>query len=119
MSSVLELVQYYINTALALGVVQGEVAGVTFNPNNVATRGEQFQILYNLIKVKLAKPSAVSTTVKTAADFADGAEVPTWFEVAVAELLKTGIIEGNADGTLAIKKGLTVAEAATLLDRIS
>jgi hypothetical protein len=107
----------YLNTAKALGIVQGtNDAGTLFEPNRAATRGEQFRIMYNLITAKLVTPQA-SGGAKTLADFEDGASVPEWLKPALSALLKSGVVRGDGRNLL-VNDAFTLGQAASVIERM-
>jgi hypothetical protein len=110
----------YLNTAKELGVVVGtsnDTANPTFEPKRAATRGEQFQILYNLINAKLI---TLPTTETGAAitDFADAESVPEWLQPALSRLLSQGVIMGDGVN-LGVKDAFTLGASAAVIERIA
>ena len=57
-----------------------------------------------------ADPAALSK-------FIDAAGIPDWSKDAVAEIAAEGIIQGTPDGSFALQKLATRAEAATMLEK--
>ncbi|MDR2771141.1 MAG: S-layer homology domain-containing protein [Clostridiales Family XIII bacterium] len=108
----------YLRTAKQLGVIDGvNSAHTLFEPYRVTTRGEQFQVIMNLIDAGLTTAARSDATNKTLDDFADAADVPNWLKPAITELIRLGVIKG--DGTsLMVKKDFTVGETATLYERL-
>ncbi|MDR1065233.1 MAG: YDG domain-containing protein [Oscillospiraceae bacterium] len=109
----------YLNMAKELGVVGGtssDAANPMFEPKREATRGEQFQTLYNLINAKLV---TLPTTETGAAidDFADAASVPEWLRPALSRLLAQGIVMGDG-ANLGIKDVFTLGATAEVLGRL-
>ncbi|MDR2357401.1 MAG: S-layer homology domain-containing protein [Oscillospiraceae bacterium] len=106
----------YIRTARELGVVNG-VGGGRFYPDVTAKRGEQFQIVYNLIKANISTVSSKSTDRKIE-DFQDADAVPGWLKPALSELLRLGVIQG--DGTnLRVKDDFTVGEFCVVIQKMA
>jgi hypothetical protein len=109
----------YLRTAKELGVVSGvDAAHTIFQPDKVATRGEQFQVVYNLIKAGLTNARQKDTG--RGLSFASDADaIPGWLRPAVAELLKLGVVEGDDARRLNAANDFTVGETAAVLDRLS
>jgi hypothetical protein len=106
----------YIQTARELGIVSG-VGNNKFDPESTAQRGEQFQIVYNLIQTKLSTVKNQNTS-KTIADFNDADAVPEWLKPALSELLTLGVVQG--DGTnLKVKDNFTVGEICVVLQKMA
>jgi hypothetical protein len=109
----------YIHTAKELGVVHGDNAEMTvFAPYRVATRGEQFQIMYNLIKAGLSNAPA-NDTGRDLSFAADADAVAPWLKPAVTELLKLGVIEGDDNRRLQPDKDFTAGETAAVLEKLT
>lgn len=107
----------YLRTARELGVISG-VGGNRFEPHRAATRGEQFQVIYNLVGKDLARLDETAASGKKIADFADAADVPVWLTIALSSLLDRGIIVGDG-ANLNVKKDFTLGEVAVLMKRLS
>ncbi|AZN39947.1 S-layer homology domain-containing protein [Paenibacillus albus] len=106
----------YIRTAKELGIITG-VGNNHFDPNHTSKRGEQFQIVYNLIKAKISTVDSKNTN-KNISDYKDAASVPNWLKPALSELLKLGVIQG--DGTnLKVKDNFTIAEFCVVLKKMA
>ncbi|GHU36677.1 hypothetical protein FACS1894105_07440 [Clostridia bacterium] len=107
--------QAYLWTARELAVING-VGGDIFDPDSPALREHFFQIVSNIYRVNLAAlPEA--TVSKTAADFADGADVPKWALPAVNKLISRGIIRGDGS-KLQIGEAFNNAATAEVLMRL-
>ncbi|MDR1329796.1 MAG: S-layer homology domain-containing protein, partial [Oscillospiraceae bacterium] len=107
----------YLNTAKAMGIVSGvNEARTLFEPNRAATRGEQFQIMYNLMTAKLVTLETGNSS-KTLADFADGESVPEWLRPALSALLKSGVVRGDGRNLL-INGAFTLGQAASVIERM-
>ncbi len=107
----------YLRTARELGVIAG-VENNKFEPERAATRGEEFQVIYNLINSGLISLDTVATNGKKIDDFGDAADIPTWLKPALAYLLEMGIIVG--DGlNLNVNDDFTLGETAVLVMRLS
>jgi hypothetical protein len=110
----------YINTAKQLGIVSGvDAARTRFNSTGTAKRVEFFQIIYNMMDKGLVKTPDVDTGL-TVGDFSDGAKIAKWAIPATNELVKRGLIVGDAKGGGALDVGgeFTVGTLAVILDRI-
>ncbi len=110
----------YINTAKQLGIVAGtDSAGLLFEPDRIASRAEQFQIIYNLINSKLIDGTKLATASnKKIAEFADADDVANWLQPALAYLLDKGIVVGDGS-RLMLNEPLTLGQLAALLMRLA
>jgi hypothetical protein len=106
----------YIRTARQLGIVSG-IGGNKFDPDRISKRGEQFQIVYNLIQAKISTVVSQNTNRKIS-DFRDADTVPEWLRPALSELLKLGVVQG--DGTnLNVKDDFTIGQISVVLQRMA
>ncbi|MDR1531354.1 MAG: cadherin-like beta sandwich domain-containing protein, partial [Clostridiales bacterium] len=109
----------YIRTAKELGIVSGmNPARTIYEPDRVTTRGEQFQILYNLIQAGLTTTPKVDTG-RDLSFAADADTIPEWLKPAATRLLKLGVIEGDEARRLNINEKFTVGTTAVILEKIS
>ena len=81
-------------------------------PGKEITRQEMFTLLYNALKVIGQLPPGNSG--KTLSDFTDAGQIDSWAKEALALLVKTGTISGNA-GKLTPTSTATRAEMAQVL----
>ncbi|MDR2751565.1 MAG: hypothetical protein LBC41_12980, partial [Clostridiales bacterium] len=84
-----------------------------FDPNSASNRGEQFQIVYNLIKANYSRASNQNTNKKIS-DFKDANAVPQWLNPALTELLKLGVVQGDGSN-LNVSDKFTVGEICVVL----
>ncbi len=98
--------------AAANGVVNG-YSDTKFAPNEEITREQLAAILYRYTQFKGLDVSAKGDL----SGFADGAAVSGWAQEAVQWAVGAGLLNGNADGTLAPAAGATRAEVAMILMR--
>jgi len=109
----------YLRTAKELGIIQGVSAEKNiFEPGRASTRGEQFQIILNLINAGYIKIDSSDTVPLNLEDFDDASSVPNWLKPTMRTLLKLGAVKGGAN-KLRTTDALTVAEAATLFERLA
>ncbi|MDR1641517.1 MAG: S-layer homology domain-containing protein [Clostridiales bacterium] len=106
----------YILTARQLGIVSG-VGNNLFDPNSTSKRGEQFQIVYNLIQADLTSVVSQNTNRKIS-DFKDSASVPQWLNPALTELLRLGVVQG--DGTnLNVGDNFSIGQISVVLQKMA
>jgi hypothetical protein len=106
----------YILTARQLGIVAG-IGNNLFAPDSTSKRGEQFQIVYNLIQANLTSVEGQGTNRKLS-DFRDGASVPQWLRPALTELVRLGIVEG--DGTnLNVEDNFSIGQISVVLQKMA
>ncbi len=98
--------------AAANGVVNG-YSDTKFAPNEEITREQLAAILYRYAQFKGLDVSAKGDL----SGFADGAAVSGWAQEAMQWAVGAGLLNGNADGTLAPAAGATRAEVAMILMR--
>ncbi len=98
--------------AAANGVVNG-YSDTKFAPNEEITREQLAAILYRYAQFKGLDVSAKGDL----SGFADGAAVSGWAQEAMQWAVGAGLLNGNADGTLASAAGATRAEVAMILMR--
>ena len=98
--------------AAANGVVNG-YRDTKFAPNEEITREQLAAILYRYAQFKGLDVSAKGDL----SGFADGAAVSGWAQEAMQWAVGAGLLNGNADGTLAPAAGATRAEVAMILMR--
>lgn len=99
--------------AIKIGVKQGYISGTSnthFSPKQTLTR-EQAAVI-------LSKVSKLSPNEAALESFKDKAQVSSWARGAVGACVEAGIIKGNTDGSFAPKKGLTRAEAVSMIERL-
>ncbi len=84
-----------------------------FAPNEEITREQLAAILYRYAQFKGLDVSAKGDLI----GFADGAAVSGWAQEAMQWAVGAGLLNGNADGTLAPTAGATRAEVAMILMR--
>ncbi|MBQ7499316.1 MAG: S-layer homology domain-containing protein, partial [Clostridia bacterium] len=99
-----------VNWASRIGMTSGKSES-SFAPNDLVTRQEIAVMLY-----KYAKSSGYDTSA--AADltaFPDNDKIASWANEAMAWAVASGMISGNADGTLDPAGTATRAQAATMI----
>lgn len=100
---------YYkeLSKAVAMGVLQGDGAGM--RPNDNITRQEAFAVVSRLLLLKEGKSESLKS-------FDDNAQVAQWAEGSVAALVEKELVQGNGN-KLAPTAEITRAEFATIFDR--
>ena len=101
----------YLAAAKRLGISEG-VGNNMFAPDNKATRQEMFTLLYNALKAIGRLPNGDSG--KSLSDFSDAGQIESWAKDAMALLVQTGTIGGNA-GKLFPAATVSRAEMAQVL----
>ncbi|MFS0872448.1 S-layer homology domain-containing protein, partial [Paenibacillus xylanilyticus] len=98
--------QSAVARAVQAGFIQGD-AGGAFRPNDAVTRAEMAVMVANALQLK-----AESGTSST---FGDDEQIPAWAKAAVAEMQKSGLLNGKGLNTFAPRDNTTRAEAVKLL----
>ena len=99
-----------VKIAASNGIVSGYNDG-TFKGNNLISRQELSQMIYNAIKVSGKKLQAT----KPQSNFTDKKDIATYANEAVYALNKSEIINGYPDGTIKPKNNATRAEVAKMI----
>lgn len=102
----------YIQSAFENGLVPAEMLGENdvFSPNSPITREETAAILALALK---------ATEDEAAVEkYEDLAEISSAYRGKVGMVLKSGIMTGQSQASFVPKKGLTRAEAATVIERL-
>ncbi len=102
-----------IQTAYDIGLIDPLMTiGGTFKPNQPITREEAASVLVKIAAMRTEKPEAAVDA------FADDSSVTAWAKDAVYDAAAYGLIKGYPDGTFGPQKGITRAEAATMIFRV-
>ncbi|GEM_PF-2457388 len=101
----------YLAAAKRLGISAG-VGSNMYAPDKKITRQEMFTLLYNALKVSGRLPQG--NPGKTLDQFTDAGQIDAWAKDAMALLVKTGTVSGNA-GKLTPTGTTTRAEMAQVL----
>ncbi|MCQ2456839.1 MAG: S-layer homology domain-containing protein, partial [Clostridia bacterium] len=105
----------YVGWAVENDIVGGYEDG-TFKPNNPIRRQE----VAALISRYMAYRGVIFDWNRDVpSDFADADKIPSWAAYNIEELVKSGIVLGDAQGNFNPKKNITRAEAATILMRLN
>ncbi len=104
----------YLAAAKRLGLADG-VGNNRYAPEREITRQEMFTLLYNILTNINRLPQGDSS--KTISDFSDAGQIASWATDAVALLIETGIVEGNA-GKLYPTDSAKRAEMAQMLYKL-
>ncbi|MFD2408997.1 InlB B-repeat-containing protein [Paenibacillus rhizoplanae] len=94
-----------INQAVSSGIVTG-YQDSTFKPDKTVTRAEFAVMLMNALKTQGAG---------AALTFTDTAKIGSWAQIAVAQAVQAGIINGYEDGTFRPAGEITRAEMAVII----
>ncbi len=111
---------YRVSVAIAteFNIVSGYDDG-NFRGDQQITREQGMAMIaraYNLINPQAAL--SVDQINSQLAQYKDGAKVSAWAEANVAQLLATGIVQGNAPALLSPQANMTRAEVAALIARL-
>lgn len=102
-----------VQTASDIGLIDPLMTvGGTFKPNQPITREEAATVLYKVAEMRADKPD---TEVDA---FADDASVTAWAKDSVYAAAAYGLIKGYPDGSFGPLKGITRAEAASMIFRV-
>ena len=107
----------YIATAKTNGLLNGLPTDDGFKPEQPVTREEMCLFTYNAIKQIGRNDEWLSDMPDDFAKFEDAAEISDWATDAVKYLIKTGIIKGMTETTVAPKGNATRAQGAVILKR--
>ena len=102
-----------IQTATDIGLIDPLMTvGGTFKPNQPITREEAASVLVKIAAMRAEKPDT------QVASFADDGSITNWAKDAVYNAAEYGLIKGYPDGTFGPLKGITRAEAASMIFRL-
>ncbi|QRN84769.1 S-layer homology domain-containing protein [Clostridia bacterium] len=108
----------YITTAVQYGLIAGYSDG-TFRPEEEITREQVMAIVARTMKLTGMEASLRDDEVAGLfAEYEDAELVANYARNSVATCLKTGLISGRTDVTLAPQKGMSRAEIAVVIERL-
>ena len=108
----------YIETASSYGIVNGYNA-TTFGPNDKITREQAMTMIARAMKITgLDATLTDSEMVTLLASYTDSANASDYAKTSIADCLKTGVITGRSNGTVAPKENITRAEVAVIVQRL-
>ncbi len=102
----------YLQAAFDQGVIS---AADNFYPNRELTRDEMCKIIVTSIEAKTKKEISKASITH----FTDYQNIQNWAIDFISQAVSTGIIKGNADGSVNPKGNVTRAEAAVVAKRIA
>ncbi len=108
----------YIVTASKYGIINGYNAA-KFAPNDKITREQAMTMISRAMKMT-GLEAAMSDAEMSAllASYKDGGKIEAFAKVAIACCLKTEVVSGTSQKTLAPKHNITRAEVAVIIERL-
>jgi len=108
----------YIETASLYGVITGYGNG-TFGPNDKITREQAMTMIARAMKITGLQVSLTDSEITAMLDkFTDGISASDYAEEGIAACLKTGVVSGRSNSTVAPKAFITRAEVAVIVQRL-
>ncbi len=108
----------YIETAAAYGIITG-YDDKTFGPSDLITREQAMTMISRAMQLTgLGADQSSDEMAALLAAFSDDASVSSYAKAGIAACLKTGIVSGTIEGTLAPKDTVTRAEVAVMVQRL-
>ena len=108
----------YIKTASSYGIING-YTGTAFGPNDTITREQAMAMIARAMKITGLEASLTdSEAASLIAAYADGKNVSQYAGNSIAACLKTQIVSGRENSTLAPKAYVTRAEVAAMVERL-
>lgn len=108
----------YIKTAAAYGIVKG-YSDAEFGPNDTITREQAMTMIARAMKItRLNAGLASGEGGKLIEAYSDRAAVSAFANDSIAECIKTGVVYGRGNNTLAPKAYVTRAEVAAMVERL-
>jgi len=108
----------YIETASSYGIVNGYNA-TTFGPNDKITREQAMTMIARAMKITgLDATLTDSEMVTLLASYTDSANASDYAKTSIAACLKTGVVTGRSNSTVAPKENITRAEVAVIVQRL-
>ena len=108
----------YVKTAAAYGIIKG-YSDAAFGPDDTITREQAMTMMARAMKITNLKAGLTdSEGNKLMAAYSDSATVSTYANTSIAECIKTGVVSGRQNHTLAPKAYVTRAEVAVMAERL-
>lgn len=108
----------YIETAVDYGILTGYEDG-TFKPGNNLSREEAMTVINRVVAIigmEVTLEEGEADYILSA--YADSNEIADYARESVAASIKLGLVSGRADGTLDPAGTITMAEVATIVQRL-
>ncbi len=111
--------RWYVQRAIAGGLISPEDYGTSFKPDEVISREEMAQILVKASDAyREAHPEIRFAEPLEDRDFTDADQIQARYQEAAVESARRGLIKGYPDGSFGPKNGLTRGEAVTVIARM-
>jgi hypothetical protein len=108
----------YIETASSYGIIKGYDTG-KFGPQDTISREQAMAMLARSMKITGLETALTSDDVnQLTAAYTDGASISAYAKEALAACLKSGIVAGRSNSTIAPKSSVTRAEVAAMMERL-
>jgi hypothetical protein len=108
----------YVKTAAAYGIIKG-YSDTVFGPNDTITREQAMTMIARAMKITGLNGNLIeSETSKLIGAYADGKTISDYADDSIATCLKTGVVSGRGNNTLAPKAHVTRAEVAAMIERL-
>ena len=108
----------YIQTAAAYGIIKG-YSDEEFGPADTITREQAMTMIARAMKItRLNAGLANGEGSKLLEAYSDRAKVSAYAKDSITECLKTGVVAGRGNHTLAPKAYVTRAEVAAMVERL-
>lgn len=108
----------YVKTAAAYGIIKG-YSDAAFGPDDTITREQAMTMIARAMKITELKAGLTDGEGnKLMAAYSDSATVSTYANTSIAECIKTGVVSGRQNHTLAPKAYVTRAEVAAMVERL-
>ena len=108
----------YVKTATAYGIIKG-YSDASFEPYDTITREQAMTMIARAMKITglqtELKDSEISSLLT---NYKDGSAASNYAKSSIAACLKTEIVAGRTDNTIAPKNHITRAEAAAIVQRL-
>lgn len=108
----------YIETASSYGIIKGYDNG-KFGPQDTISREQAMAMLARAMKITGLETALTTEDVnQLTAAYTDGASISAYAKQASAACLKSGIVAGRSNSTIAPKSNVTRAEVAAMMERL-
>lgn len=108
----------YIETASSYGIIKGYDNG-GFGPQDTISREQAMAMLARAMKITGLETALTAKDVnQLTAAYADGSSISSYAKEASAACLKSGIVAGRSNSTIAPKSSVTRAEVAAMMERL-
>lgn len=107
-----------IETASSYGIIKGYDNG-KFGPQDTISREQAMTMLARAMKITGLETTLTADEIKEmTAAYTDGSSISAYAKEASAACLKSGIVAGRSNSTIAPKSSVTRAEVAAMMERL-